>query len=62
MAVAFPEPRSETKRQLAPAVLEWRLQSEPWIFLIDARGIIQTRFEGPTATDEVQAAIVKLLG
>src|SRR5205807_874787 len=51
-----------SKRQLAPAVLEWRLQSEPWIFLIDARGIIQTRFEGPTATDEVQAAIVKLLG
>jgi len=51
-----------SKRQLAPAVLEWRLQSEPWIFLIDARGVIQTRFEGPTATDEVQAAIVKLLG
>ena len=51
-----------SKRQLAPAVLEWRLQSEPWIFLIDAKGVIQTRFEGPTATDEVQAAITKLLG
>lgn len=51
-----------SKRQLAQAVLDWRLQSEPWIFLIDSNGIIQARFEGPTATDEVQAAIVKLLG
>lgn len=51
-----------SKRQLAQTVLDWRLQTEPWIFLIDTNGIIQARFEGPTATDEVQAAIVKLLG
>jgi hypothetical protein len=51
-----------SKRQLAQAVVDWRLQTEPWIFLIDGKGIIQARFEGPTATDEVQAAIVKLLG
>jgi len=51
-----------SKRQLAQTVIDWRLQTEPWIFLIDSHGIIQGRFEGPTATDEVQAAIVKLLG
>jgi hypothetical protein len=51
-----------SKRTIAPTVTEWRLQSEPWIFLIDSRGIIQARFEGPTATDEIQAAIDKLLG
>jgi hypothetical protein len=51
-----------SKRQLSQTVLDWRLQTEPWIFLIDTKGIIQARFEGPTATDEVQAAIVKLLG
>jgi hypothetical protein len=50
-----------SKRQLAQTVLDWRLQTEPWIFLIDSRGIIQARFEGPTATDEVQAAIDQLL-
>jgi hypothetical protein len=50
------------RRQLAPTVLEWRLQTEPWIFLIDAQGIIRDRFEGPTATDEVKAAIDRLLG
>jgi hypothetical protein len=50
-----------SKRQLAQTVVDWRLQTEPWIFLIDTKGIIQARFEGPTATDEVQAAIAQLL-
>jgi hypothetical protein len=50
-----------SKRQLAQAVLDWRLQTEPWIFLIDGKGIIQTRFEGPTASDEIQTSIDQLL-
>jgi hypothetical protein len=50
-----------SKKQLAQAVLDWRLQTEPWIFLIDSKGIIQARFEGPTATDEVKAALDQLL-
>ncbi len=50
------------KRQVTQAVIDWRLQTEPWIFLVDSKGIIQARFEGPTATDEVKAALDKLLG
>jgi hypothetical protein len=50
-----------SKRQLAQTVLDWRLQTEPWIFLIDSKGIIKARFEGPTATDEVKAGIDQLL-
>jgi hypothetical protein len=50
-----------SKRTVAPTVTEWRLQSEPWIFLIDSKGIIQARFEGPTASDELKAGIDKLL-
>jgi hypothetical protein len=50
-----------SKRQLAQTVLDWRLQTEPWIFLIDSKGVIQTRLEGPAATDEVKAAIDRLL-
>lgn len=46
---------------LSPILLEWRLQSEPWIFLIDSRGNIRSPFEGPTDADEVQAAIDQLL-
>ena len=50
-----------SKRTIAPTVTEWRLQSEPWIFLIDANGIIRARFEGPTASDELTAAVNQLL-
>jgi hypothetical protein len=50
-----------SKKQIAQAVIDWRLQTEPWIFVIDSKGIIQSRFEGPAATDEVKAAIDQLL-
>jgi hypothetical protein len=50
-----------SKRTYAQAVLDWRLQSEPWIFLISPGGVIQSRFEGPAARDEVKAAIDSLL-
>ena len=50
-----------SKRKLAQTVLDWRLQTEPWIFLLDSKGIIQTRFEGATATDELKTAIDQLL-
>jgi hypothetical protein len=50
-----------TKRQPAQTVLDWRLQTEPWIFLIDAGGTIRTRIEGAAGADEVKAAIDQLL-
>ena len=50
-----------SKKQLAQAVVDWRLQTEPWVFLIDSKGVIQSRFEGATASDELKAAIDQLL-
>jgi hypothetical protein len=50
-----------SKRTLAQAVLDWRLQSEPWVFLIDTKGVIQSRFEGPASRSEVKAGVDALL-
>jgi hypothetical protein len=50
-----------SQKQLAQAVIDWRLQTEPWVFLIDSKGVIQARFEGATATDELKTAIDQLL-
>ena len=50
-----------SKRKLTPTVLEWRLQTEPWVFLIDSKGLIRTRFEAVTDADELRAAIDQLL-
>jgi hypothetical protein len=53
-----PDPASRT---LSPTVREWRLQTEPWVFLIDANGIISAAFEGTAATDELRQAVDRLL-
>jgi len=50
------------KRRFTETVQEWRLQSEPWVFLIDARGTIRAAFEGPTAADEIRVAVDRMLG
>jgi len=50
-----------SKKHEAQAVLDWRLQTEPWVFLIDSKGVIQSRFEGATASDELKTAIDQLL-
>ncbi len=51
-----------SKRQLRPEILEWRLQTDPWVFLIDSKGLIRTRFEGVPDAEELRAAIDQLLG
>jgi len=50
-----------SKMSLTPTVLEWHLQTEPWVFLIDATGVIRYAFEGPTATDELRTALEAML-
>ena len=50
-----------SKRQLRPEILEWRLQTDPWVFLIDSKGLIRTRFEGVPDADELRIAIDQLL-
>jgi hypothetical protein len=44
------------------AVNEWRLPSEPWFFIIDEKGIIRAKFEGPTGMSELQDAINSVAG
>jgi hypothetical protein len=50
-----------SKRQLTQTVLEWHLETEPWVFLIDARGVIKAAFEASTATDELKQAVDQML-
>lgn len=46
-----------SKMSVTPTVLEWHLQTDPWVFLVDPTGTIRYAFEGPTATDELRAAL-----
>jgi hypothetical protein len=40
---------------LAPAVRAFRLPSEPWIFVMDERGVVMARIEGVIAPGELEA-------
>ena len=50
-----------SKRRLTDTFVAWRFQTEPWVFLIDSKGIIRDRFEATADTDELSAAIDQLL-
>jgi hypothetical protein len=48
-------------QKLSPTVQEWRLPSEPWIFVVDGQGIIRAKFEGLTTARELEAALKQVL-
>jgi hypothetical protein len=55
------ELREAGRQQPVPAVLEWGLQTEPWIFVIGRDGRIAAKFEGIAARDEVESIVQLLL-
>ncbi|MBA2383692.1 MAG: hypothetical protein H0V68_03395 [Actinobacteria bacterium] len=42
-------------------VREWKLPSEPWVFLVGADGRVRERFEGTVSVPELDAAVRRLL-
>ena len=48
---------SGSLQKLSPTFEEWNLRSEPWIFVVDDRGIVRARFEGLTTRRELEAAL-----
>lgn len=40
---------------------EWHLTTEPWFFLIDGKGIITARFDGPTTGAELEGALAQVV-
>jgi hypothetical protein len=55
----YSDPSTPQKRPVA-AANEWNLRTEPWFFVVDAKGVISARFEGPTSLQELQDALKKV--
>jgi hypothetical protein len=51
-----------TPPRLRPQVKAYDLQTEPWLFVIDADGRITTRIEGAFSADELNAALDRVSG
>ncbi len=45
-----------------PAVTEWGLPSEPWVFVVDGSGTVTASFEGAASDDELKSAIDAVAG
>jgi hypothetical protein len=43
--------------EVVPAVVEWGLPTEPWVFVVDSDGIVTARFEGVVSAEEIAAAL-----
>jgi hypothetical protein len=48
-------------QRVLPTVEEWHLHSEPWIFVVDRKGIIHAKFEGLTTAREIAVALQQIL-
>jgi hypothetical protein len=53
-------PQRDTSKP-APLYVDWGLESEPWLVVIDRAGVIRFRGEGPITASEIQAALQPLL-
>ena len=54
--------RQQGQFQLAPAAAEWRLPSEPWVFVLDRQGRVAAKFEGIVMVEDLEAALAGLVG
>ena len=48
-------------QEFFPTVAEWGLQTEPWIFVVDGKGIVRAKFEGLTTAREIEAALKQVI-
>jgi len=53
--------RDFASKKVFETVEEWRLRSEPWIFVVDGQGIIHAKFEGLVTVRELEAALQQVL-
>ena len=51
-----------TRARVSPTVLEWNLPSTEWSFVIKSDGIIHQRFEGFAPIEELEDALLEVLG
>jgi hypothetical protein len=48
-------------KKVFPTVEEWRLFTEPWIFVVDGQGIIRAKFEGLVTAYELETSLQEML-
>jgi hypothetical protein len=45
----------------SPSANDWKLKTEPWIFVVGSDGKITSRFEGSASPDELREALQEVV-
>ena len=53
---------NNASKGLRPQVLDFGLQTEPWLFVVGKDGRISTRIEGAFSVSDLEAAVKKVAG
>lgn len=53
--------RDFDKNELEPAITEWALPSEPWLFILNSDGTVGARLDGPVSPEELREAIAQVM-
>jgi hypothetical protein len=50
--------RAANQQEPVPAMRDWRLNTEPWVFVVDHAGRVAAKFEGIMSLDEVEQRLI----
>jgi hypothetical protein len=53
---------NDVNKGLRPQLGPYKLQTEPWTFVIDRNGVVSSRIEGAFSTGELERAVAKVAG
>ncbi len=57
----YKDGRPNDRKEMVPAVSEWGLPSEPWLFVVDSSGRLADKFEGSITVEEAAPVVERLL-
>ncbi len=52
-----PDNTDLSKATTSPTFDEWKLDSDPWVFVVDKNGLVAAKFDGPSSPDEIEAVL-----
>jgi hypothetical protein len=56
-----PDNANVSKATLSTTFLEWKLDTEPWVMVVDRSGNVVAKFSGATGSDEIASAVDHIL-
>ncbi|GAC1579633.1 MAG: hypothetical protein NVS3B24_13610 [Candidatus Dormibacteria bacterium] len=54
--------RPDANHTVNPEFDQWKLTTDPWVFVVDRAGVVSAKFDGPATLDEIEPFVAPLAG